>query len=88
MATIILEQRIIICAPYAGVSKFDLFKNLQVGDIIEITSPLVRDGEYRGVMRHQMVKLVNTRTLDEFSDNVNVVLSRLRKCKYDQYYHS
>jgi hypothetical protein len=85
MTAINLEQTLIIKAPYIGVSKFNLFKNLQVGDIIEVTSPFFRSGGRRGHVYAQKVTLKNTRTGDTFTDSINIVISRLGKCEFEQY---
>ena len=85
MSVINLEQTITIKAPYSGVSKFDLFKNLQVGDIIEVTSPFAHADGRRGHTYAQKVTLVNRRTSDTFTDSLNIVLSRLGKCEFEQY---
>jgi hypothetical protein len=80
-----LYQQIQITEPYKGNSKFEFFKNLEVGDLILIESPFKYANGNRGHTYAQKVRLINMRTSEAFSDSLNQILNRLDKCKYRKY---
>ena len=73
-----LYNKLTVTAPYSGKTKISFWKNLEVGDVINLTIKIKRF--YRTDTPY--VTMVNTRTNDIFNAGFNDFNNRLGKFGY------
>lgn len=79
-----LSSTIIVTKTYSGKSKFDFWKNLKVGDTVEISLELESTGSNRGVSYTPYLSLFNrNNNREEFCDSLNGIVKYLEKIDYE-----
>jgi hypothetical protein len=84
-----LSYTIIVTKTYSGKSKFDFWKKLKVGDMINISLKLESTGSNRGISYAPCVTLINygnggyASNPEKFTSTVNDIVKYLEKINYE-----
>jgi hypothetical protein len=78
-----LRNTITITSPFIGKSKFDFWKNLEVGQKIEISMPLTPPGNNRGTIYATTIFFKNKTTGAKFDASLTIASNYLGKIGYD-----
>ena len=83
----ILRNYLTVMETYKGTSKFPFWKNIKVGDILEVSMELKPTGHNRGKIYAPDIKVKNlfNNESETFKDTINSVQKYFEKIKYKDF---
>ena len=80
-----LKTQVKIKSKYQGTTKFDFWKKLEPGTIVEISMVLEPTGSNRGINYTPIITATYGKSMETFSDTINSFLKYLNKIDYETY---
>ena len=79
-----LRTRAVVTDTYKGKSKYDFWKNLQIGDTIEVSTQIKK--YYRGSngLNATDLRIKNERTGEIFKSTMSMTVNYLSQIKYEE----
>lgn len=79
---IVLRSRIRLLSLYEGKTKHTFFNNLSIGDVIEISLPIIRPQSNRGRPYVTNIRLFNCTNNMKYSNSLTIITNYLSNLTY------
>lgn len=80
----ILSSKAVVTATYKGKSKYDFWKNLQIGDTIKVSTQIKKYHRGGNGLNATNLSIKNERTGEVFSSTMSMTVNYFNQIKYEE----